>query len=884
MSPKKPPQGKNPGMPLSPPSPSRESGDSRLDRYRTKRSPGTTPEPFGEGRKNRSRIFVIQKHAATRLHYDLRLEWNGVLLSWAVPNGPSLNPADKRLAMHVEDHPVDYAHFEGVIPKGNYGAGSMIVWDQGTWRPINDPDEGLATGKVHFALTGCKLRGEFELVKIKGKGKSAGNEWLLFKKKDDYARPDGYEFDERSILSGLTVEDLGAGRSIEAEVLERLSELDVPPLTEAKRPLPFMLAETADDPFSSPEWLFELKYDGYRMLATRTEDGTPVLTYRAGGDMTALYPELAGVVRALPYRDFMIDGEVVVLDEKGRPDFQRLQKRARLTRRQDIEIAVGELPATLFAFDLLSFAGRDLRGLPLSERKELLRKIVPSAGPIRYADHIVGAGAAMFEQVRAMGLEGVLAKKIESKYRSGRSPNWLKVSADRTGDFVVVGFTPPKGSRAGLGALDVGLYDGEDLVYAGRVGTGFTDDDLTGIRRQLETIEIEDAPGVRGFPKTEKHHWVKPERVVEVRYKTFTEEGLLRHPVFVRFRPDKGPRECVVEPHAESAGDEDVPDPASAAGPADATGSPAVVGSAPPPPPSVPEEPKVSNPRKIFWPEDRYTKSDLINYYRAVSPWLLPYLADRPLVLTRYPDGIHGKSFYQKQAPDYMPDWIRTVSIFTEEGEKYIDYIVCESVEALTYVANLGTIPLHIWSSRADRLQRPDWCILDLDPKDAPFSDVVTLALAIHELCTDIDLPAFVKTSGSSGLHVLIPLGGRFTYEQSRMLAQLIARIIEARNETIATTTRVIADRGGKVYLDFLQNRHGQLLVAPYSVRPLAGAPVSAPLLWKEVNEELSIMDHTIRTMPERLKSMPHDPVRDVLDAKPDLVKALIKLEGMLKG
>jgi len=831
----------------------------RLEAYRRKRSAGATPEPFASATPGdeKGRLFVVQKHRARRLHYDLRLEWGGTLLSWAVPRGFSRNPKDQRLAVHVEDHPVEYANFEGIIPKGNYGAGAVIVWDRGTWIPLDDPDQAMERGILHVEFRGYKLRGVWILVRT---GKE-GNEWLLRKKADEWSREEeGDAFPEESILSGLLVEELFEGHSRASEVREALERLGAPRKRVDPSKVSFMLAETAEAPFTSKDWLFELKFDGYRVLAARSSEGEPLLLSRNGHDVTDTYPDVARPMKALPYEGIVLDGELVVFDVEGRPHFESLQKRSQTRRRLDIEHGTIALPVTLQAFDLLGFEDFDLRPLPLIERKALLARLVPRVGALRYTDHIPEAGEAMYAKVQEMGLEGIMAKESVSAYRSGRSSRWLKIPTEREADFVICGFTRPKGARDGFGALHLGGYDGETLRYAGRVGTGFGNALLTQLGKRLEAIRRENPPCAGDLPRSKDHVWVDPKLVAQVRYKTWTEQGMLRHSVFVRLRDDKSPRECI-HPRVSVAAHEVEP---------------------PAPPPAVEKHVKLTRLEKVFWPKEGYTKGDLIAYYRAVSGWLLPYLRNRPLVLTRYPDGIEGESFYQKNAPDFVPDWIERVSIWSEDTQKDIDYLVCNDVETLVYVANSGSIPLHIWPSRVASLQNPDWCILDLDPKGAPFENVVALARAIHELALEIELETFVKTSGSTGIHVLIPLGGVCTYEQSRMLGQLVSKIIESRHGDMATTTRTISARQGKVYLDFLQNRRGQLLVSPFSVRPLPGAPVSTPLAWKEVTPKLDATAFTIKTVPARLERLSVDPMASLLTTKPDLVSALERLAALL--
>jgi len=832
-----------------------------LSSYRAKRSLDRTPEPgarpaaAGGGGGG---LFVVHMHAARRLHWDLRLEMNGVLVSWAVPKGPSPNRADKRLAVHVEDHPLEYGDFEGIIPDGNYGAGAVIVWDRGRWVPLEDPHEGLEHGKLLFELRGYKLKGKWTLVKLK-KGEK---EWLLIKEKDAYAVDDG-ALPPESVLSGLTVEELKAGKDRAGPVVKELQRLKAPRRALTLAQAEPMLAETREQPFSKPGWLFELKLDGYRVRAG-CEDDEPRLITRNGHDIAAGFPELARALRALPFDGLILDCELVVPDEAGRPSFQRLQNRAKAGRALDVRRAAVESPGLLYAFDLLAFEGYDVRPLPLERRKALLERIVPHVGPIKYLEHFAKDGQALYEQVVKLGLEGIVAKKVDAPYRAGRSPNWLKIRADRTDDFVVVGFTRPKGSRSGFGALDLGAYADGKLVYAGRAGSGFTAKELKEVSAELER-GVRTTPAFTGpVPADEGHTWVEPARVVEVRYKEWTDEGLLRQPVFVRFRDDKPATEIAKK--GVGSGEPDLEVQAEST----ALHSP------------LPREVKLSNLEKVFWPEEGYTKGDLIEYYRVISPWLLPYLKDRPVVLTRFPDGINGKSFFQKDAPSFVPEWMRLERIWSEDTQREISYFVCDNVESLEYIANMASIPLHVWGSRIASLEQPDWCILDLDPKEAPFEHVVTIARATKALCDDLELPSFIKTSGSTGLHVLLPLGRQCTYEQARTLGGLLARVIAAELPEIATITRQVEKRGAKVYLDYVQNGHGRLLVAPFSARPLPGGPVSMPLKWSEVTPKLDIRKFTLATAPARMKRLGDDPLRPVLDLKPDLVHALEQLNDRL--
>src|SRR3989449_392567 len=516
----------------------RKPGPDPLSTYRAKRSLDRTPEPGARPATagpppSAGGLFVVHMHAARRLHWDLRLEMDGVLRSWAVPKGPSPNRADKRLAVHVEDHPLEYGDFEGIIPEGNYGAGAVIVWDRGGWVPLEDPGEGMKKGKLLFELHGYKLRGKWTLVKLK-KGEK---EWLLIKEKDGYVAADS-ALPPESVLSGLTVEELKAGKDRAAPVLKALARLKAPRRAVTVAEAEPMLAETREQPFSKPGWLFELKLDGYRVRAGR-EQGEARLLTRKGNNLPAASPELARALAALPFEGFILDAELVVPDEAGRPNFQRLQNRVGVSRGLEVRRGAVETPAVLYVFDLLAFEGYDLRPLSLEQRKALLEQIVPRVGPLKYLSHFEKDGEALYEQVVKMGLEGIVAKKEDAPYRAGRSPNWLKIRADRTDDFVVVGFTRPKGSRSGFGALDLGAYQDGKLVYGGRVGSGFTDAELKDVSAALER-GIRPTPAFSGpVPQDAGHTWVEPALIAEVRYKEWTDEGLLRQPVFVRFRDDK---------------------------------------------------------------------------------------------------------------------------------------------------------------------------------------------------------------------------------------------------------------------------------------------------------------------------------------------------------
>ena len=595
----------------------------------------------------------------------------------------------------------------------------------------------------------------------------------------------------------------------------------------------FQLASRAPRAFTRSGWWFELKYDGYRILAERR--GREVrLRYRGGSDPSAQFPEVVEALRALPSDDFLLDGEVVVEDAEGKPSFALLQGRAQRARPPR-----GAPPATYWTFDLLAAEGRDLRGLSLARRHELLRHLTGDGGRVRCVEPVETEGEAFFEAVKQMGLEGVIAKRSDAAHHAGRGGDWQKFVIHQVGDFAVVGHTRD------LTSLAIATWDGDGFSYAGRVGSGLGPREASRVEREL-AAHRRSTPPCRNCPRDRDLLWVDPTLVAEVRYKEWDREGSPRAPVFCRFRDDRRPEQCL--------------------------------------PPWRTEERTVSfvNLTKIWWPEDGFTKGDLVRYYQAIAPWMLPYLRDRPLMLTRFPDGIHGESFFQKQAGGpYVPGWVRTVQMEGDEGP--IRQFVCDDVETLSFLVNLGTIPFHLWSARIQDLEHPDWCILDLDPKTAPFEHVLTLALSARALCEALELPHFIKTSGSSGLHVLVPLGRQLDHEAAISFGQVLAEALVQQHPDIATTERVVRARRSKVYVDYLQNGRGKLLVAPYSARPLPGVPVSMPLRWEEVGPGLHPRKFTALDAPVRMERLGSDPFVGVLGEAPDLVAVLSRLQQYLE-
>ena len=860
-----------------------------LEKYRSKRTPGRTPEPFGVAPASATKAgggsFVVQKHAARALHYDFRLEMEGVLRSWAIPKGPSTNPADKRLAVMVEDHPLEYADFEGVIPESNYGAGAVIVWDRGSYRVIDPPGadaaEAVAKGKLDLELEGFKLHGAYSLVRTHSAAATQRinpeTSWLLIKKRDGYSNErDVAEEHPRSVLSGLTLEELRDSHTLGEGIAREIERSGAPQLAHPMTPerFPLALAKLTEHAFDDDKWLFEVKYDGVRALAIRDGAGVRLFS-RNRVDITDTYPEIALSLNALPFQRFVIDGEIIAANEEGRADFQLLQRRMHVRGAAAAKHLSRAIPVCCFAFDLLAFGGFDLRGLALEARKRLLAQVVRGEGSVRYCDHTLAHGRAFYDAVAESHLEGIIAKRRDAPYRAGRGGDWLKIKCPRIRHFVIGGYTDPRGSRSHLGALLLGLWDKQErLHYVGKVGTGFNDEMLTRLNRELTARAIEDSPFLRSSVTDSQvgrdSHFCRPELVCEVQFAEVTDDGCIRHPSFTGLEPEADPAECKLTSPFTAPDDDD-----SAIEAQDAAESSA----ARDPEPTV----NITNPDKVFWPRDGYTKRDLIEYYRTIAPWMLPYLKDRPVMITRYPDGIDGKSFYQKDAPGFAPDWIRREKIYSEESSREIGYFVLESADALAYIANMGTIPIHIWSSRIGSLERPDWLLFDIDPKGSTTANAAKVARAVMDLLKDVGLRCALNTSWQAGLHVMVALRPAYTYAQARDFSQLVAQLVVKSMPEIATIERVVAARKSRVYIDYLQLGHGKTIAAPFSVRPLPKAPVSAPLLVKELSPRIEVEKYNIGWMPARMKRLGRDPFIGAITDKQSLEDALPMLERKLR-
>jgi bifunctional non-homologous end joining protein LigD len=873
-----------------------------LTKYNEKRNFNESPEPTGGNPDIDKHRFVIQKHAASHLHYDFRLEMEGVLKSWAVPKGPSTDPDVKRLAMMVEDHPYDYRNFEGIIPSG-YGAGTVIVWDEGFYEIAdangNDKDtqdkelrKGIHAGKLHIVLQGKKLKGEYALVKTHGRGENA---WLLFKVKDKYVSKEDITLKDKSVISKKTLEQVektttnfyGAERVKESSVKSKkensLNERsDVKAASERNKkqkeektipdsivsggkPSKFpsnlspMLATIVDKPFDKEGWQYEIKWDGYRALAFCNKDKVELKSRNDKSFDKKFYP----VHKALQQWNInaVVDGEVVVLDEGGKPNFGALQN-----WRSEAD---GVL--CFYVFDLLWINGKDLMQLPLSERRKILKQIIPENDIVRLSENFEVNGIEFFESAKKMGLEGIIAKKSDSVYSAGnRSKDWLKIKANKRQEMVIGGYTKNADTSKSFSSLLLGVYENGELIYSGKVGTGFNDKQQKEMLQQFEPYiiktppfkELPDVNKPSHFQRNPPHAtaiWMKPELVCEVSFTEMTTDGVMRHPSFEAMRIDKKAKDVIKEV-AINTNEIIMQDQEELKGivksartkerktflnPTDETQVREING----------HEIKFTNLSKIYWPEEKITKRDMLNYYYQVAPFILPYLKDRPQSMNRHPNGINGESFYFKDVTGTAPDWIETFEYKSDADDRLRKYLVAKDDASLLYMANLGCIEMNPWHSKVETEDYPDWCIIDLDPAENTFEQVIEAANVTKDILESMGVKSYPKTSGSTGIHIYIPFGAKYTYEQSKEFARIIATLVQIEIPNFSSIERIVKARKGKMYIDFLQNRPQATVAAPYSLRPKPGATVSTPLHWDEVKKGLKMSDFTIYNVLERIKS-----------------------------
>ncbi|MES2448800.1 MAG: DNA ligase D [Bacteroidota bacterium] len=884
-----------------------------LSKYKKKRSFTATSEPVGGTGNGKELRFVIQKHAASHLHYDFRLEMDGVLKSWAVPKGPSTDPKTKRLAMMVEDHPFDYKDFEGIIPAGEYGGGTVIVWDEGTYEALEAKDKNvkgqeqyllkeLKKGSVKMILHGKKLKGEFALVKTKGMGENA---WLLIKHNDQYASADDITKKDKSVISKKTIEQVSKSYAKETDKkqstkkdpvlkiekkIESNEDIDEPEadlktiLKQAEKQAFFsklkpMLATLVNEPVDDEDWLYEIKWDGYRAVTFKNKAALELKSRNDQSFNEKFYP----IYNALKNWKInaVLDGEIIVVNENGTADFGALQN-----WRSEKD---GNL--MYYVFDIMWFEGYDLKNLPLTARKSILEKIMIDHPLIRISKHFLTSGKEFLAAAFKMELEGVIAKHQNSAYETNhRSGNWLKIKANKRQEVVIGGFTKNDDTSKPFSSLLVGVFNNGKFIYTGKIGTGFTIKQQKDLLAKFKDLII-DEPAFSSEPDINKPNefrfnlpkakatWLKPELVCEVNFTEMTTDGVMRHPSFVGMRTDKSADEVVLENEKSTQkvikkvkteialekldakqtflnNDED-------------TQGKKVDG----------KELRFTNLNKIYWPKEKITKRDLINYYEQVAPIMLPYLKNRPQSLNRFPNGINGQSFYQKDVTGKVPDWADLYLYHSNDSEEDKHFLLGNNKATLLYMASLGCIEINPWSSTIKKPDHPTWCIIDLDPAKNTFDQVIEAALVTKQILDDMGVPSYCKTSGSTGLHIYIPLGAKYTYDQSKEFAKIIVTLVHHELPKYTSLERAVKDRGGKMYLDFLQNRAQATIAAPYAVRPKLGATVSMPLDWDEVKKGLKMKDFHIFNAVERIESI-GDIFKPVIGKGIDLKKIITKLSS----
>ncbi len=793
----------------------------RLKTYREKRDFSRTSEPLGGAVKTGRKLkYLIQKHAASRLHYDFRLEWNGTLLSWAIPKGPSENPDEKRLAVHVEDHPVEYGKFEGTIPKGEYGGGTVMLWDRGTWMPNQDVDEALAKGKISFQLHGERLRGNWALVRLRKRSAKDKDNWLLIKENDDEVRRKGKLFVEReltSVSTGRTMDEIAAGKrgkKVWHSGSNKKKDQSAPDESRRKtqqltgRAPPFVspqLATLVDAPPAGKEWLHEIKYDGYRAIASLGGGGVKIRT-RNGHDWTDKFRTLTPALSRLPCKSALIDGEIAVADKEGHTDFGALQD----------ALSSGKGGFGYYVFDLLELDGKDLRKKPLTARKAALKKLTAgSKWPLFYSDHIAGDGDRAFAHACDLKLEGIISKQAEAPYKSGRTKSWLKSKCGMEQEFVIIGWRPSSKAGRPFSSLLLAVRDEGELRYAGRVGSGYTDTSLDSLSALFRKHTRKDAP-VKEVPPSiaRQAKFLAPVLVAEIAFRGWTRENLVRQGSFKGLRADKPAREVVREkpmPKAQAVNVGSSKDAVEIAGV------------------------RVTHPERVLFPSQGITKRELIEHYLKVAKVMLPHVEGRPLALVRCPRGSEKDCFFQKHASEGWPEDFRRIKIREKSGSD--EYMYIEDERGLVAAAQMGVLELHLWGSRADDVEKPDRMVFDLDPDEGlPFAKVKDAAKELKDRLKDIGLESFHMTTGGKGIHVVVPLARKHTWDQHRDFAEALARVMAEESPERYVANMSKARRKGKIFIDYLRNQRGATAIAPYSSRAKAGATFALPVAWSALS------------------------------------------------
>ena len=850
---------------------------SSLKTYHEKRDFGKTPEPKGTVSRKKGNRYLIQKHDATRLHYDFRLELDGVLKSWAVTKGPSLDPSVKRLAVRTEDHPVDYGDFEGVIPSG-YGAGTVMLWDTGTWEPQEDPREGLEKGSLKITLDGERLKGGFALVRMKNKNGEKRENWLLIKERDGTENEDldpvaewedsvvtgrGFEGIEKK---GPTLKEAQTDtkRKKDAEKTSTKTTTSAPKKSGGTSPrLPAFiepqLATLEDEPPQGEDWLHEIKYDGYRLVACWAEGKVKLYT-RSGKDWTEKYPGIEEALSALPGYGVM-DGELVAINEQGHSDFGMLQGAMKSGK---------PAPLVYYAFDLMKIDGDNLMKSPQTERKDRLDKLLKGVGdPIRYSDHVVGSGDAVIGKACQMGLEGIISKRADAPYRSTRTKSWIKSKCTGNDEFVIGGYRKSDKKGRPFASLLLGEYVDGDLVYRGRVGTGFSEDLMDDLIAKMSPLERK-TPPFKDIPKdaTRGAVFLTPELVGQIAYTEVTSEGHLRHPAFLGLREDKPAKEVK---SVKDKQEEAKPDKPTGKSTRKSSGSGSsgndddtVLGV------------KLTHPDKILYPDQGITKRDLADYYAEIGERMLEHAGARPLSLVRCPSGRETQCFFQKHHNKGTPDFLDKVTIEEKDGETG-DYLVANTPAAFVAAAQFGALEFHIWGAHTDRLERPDRIVFDLDPDEGlDFADVKKAAQDMRDLMQAADLATFPLLTGGKGVHVVIPIDRRHDWDTVKGFASGFAKRLAQEDPGRFTATMSKAKRKGKIFIDYLRNERGSTAIAPFSTRARKDAPLATPITWDELGQATSGHDYTIKTIRQRLAQLKTDPWAEYAGTRQSLRKGLL--------
>jgi bifunctional non-homologous end joining protein LigD len=850
-----------------------------IKKYNTKRDFNKTLEPLGKKEKSvksSSPIFVIQKHAASHLHYDFRLEINGVLKSWAIPKGPCLDPQVKRLAVQVEDHPLPYGSFEGIIPKGQYGGGTVMLWDKGTWEEIKEPKKGVHKGNLSFILKGKKLKGKWELIQIKSDPKN----WLLIKSNDNQAKAlSEYDVTAEKPLSVISKKsmdeikghsnkiwhsdkknttnptDISKKPSSKKKEIIYIEKLKVD-LQLKKSPLPKeifpQLATLVDKAPETDNWIHEIKFDGYRLIA-HIEKKVKLLT-RGQKDWTDKFLSIEQALKILNLKNSILDGEVVVLDKKGHSNFQLLQN---ALSEEDSKVEM-----VYYVFDLLYYQGYDLTDLDLLKRKELLKKILSnhSSDNIRFSDHVVGNGEALFKKACKLSLEGIISKEIHSMYNQKRSKDWLKIKCSNRQEFIVGGFTQPQNSREYFGSLLLGVYKNQKLIYCGHVGTGFDSATL----KQLHAILIKNKTHTMPFesvPLTSNvASWVKPNIVIEVEFTEWTQEGILRHPSFKGIRQDK-PADKIKREDKKKVKENT----------SSAVSKKELINKKEKQKKQESQEKfELTHPEKVMFPEAKITKLEMAKFYHAISQWVLPYIINRPLSLVRCPDGREGKCFFQKHLNTH--ENTDAVLFEAKPNNKDEKFMYIKNIKGLLKLVQMGVLEIHPWGARVDKPEKPDFIIFDLDPApDVPWKKVIEAAFRVKEELEKIGLKSFVKTTGGKGLHVTLPFQRRYSWEQVNHFSKIFAEFMAGKYPKEYISVMSKRKRGGKIFIDYLRNHQGATAIAPYSIRARENAPIATPLHWDELTIKIKSTQFTLKTLPKRLTQLENDPWEDFFKIKQKL-------------